>query len=233
MKGKIIEGEDNSVNNNSLIEGSWALQFQIGSNFNLSAFQGLAISAKRHYTANNALRLGVSINSLTMNKDESALSKSTSDTSSGKLSGDDISFSINIVGMYLRYITFHKNINVFYGFGPLIGYGYYFSEASYENEYLVNGSIYKSKSKNSSNSISFGTTGILGVEWFFSPEMSLHAEYGIEAFYHFYKSKRETKVELALSGSFQTAESTSESTSDVGAFQLKSTGVKFGISIYF
>lgn len=63
----------------------------------------------------------------------------------------------------------------------------------------------------------------------FSREMSLHAEYGVEAFYQFIKSKKEITEEYTLTGFIQNT----ELTLDVDAFQLKSTQVKFGISIYF
>ena len=48
---------------NSLKQSKFALQFQIGSNFNLQSFQGTTLSCKYHIFDKSALRAGISLSS--------------------------------------------------------------------------------------------------------------------------------------------------------------------------
>ena len=58
-----------SEKQNSLVAGSWSLQFRITDNFQLSSFQGATISAKRHFSEGRAIRFGMSLNGSVTDKE--------------------------------------------------------------------------------------------------------------------------------------------------------------------
>jgi len=74
---------------------------------------------------------------------------------------------------------------------------------------------------------SLGLTGLVGVEWFVSKSISLHAEYRISLGYS------QEKREYNRTTISQTGKSYITGNETIKFRQLSSDGVRFGLSVYF
>ncbi len=105
------------------------------------------------------------------------------------------------------------DIKFYYGYGPGLGFG-------------VNRRISEqTDAKSTMQSLSFVVEGIgyTGVEWFFQPSMSLHAEYGgaVRISHTRIKDKLESSGSEEVDNTYMTS------------FNLGGDGVRFGLSVYF
>jgi len=135
---------------NSLKKGMWAIQFAIGSNFNITNFDGMTFSLKSQLSPNSALRLGF----------RGSYEKTENDTNTA-INVINNSFGVNLVYMY--YLNPKKEFNIYgYAGGTYTYRGYSrHTEFSDDNNYQWE-------------------TGILlgaGAEFFVFEQMSLFAEY--------------------------------------------------------
>lgn len=188
-------------------KGKYALQFQITQNFSLSSFQGSIISGKYNFSENDAVRLGISINSNT--QDNNGLN--TYNNQSQKYSNINTSVVNNysIMVQYIKNNYYLSGINFYYGGGPNIGY--YYSESNYKDISQNNRAIERQWN--------YGINAIAGVEWYFINNMSLSAEYGI-LFNHFEDVKANTQINVG-------------SESKTNGFQVNAYSVRFGLAVYF
>lgn len=206
---------EESKANNSLKDGAWALQFQIGSNFTLNSFQGAVISAKRHYSDCIAVRVGVS-GSLEFGNSKYNLSDTTRTMALGENSFN--TQSISLVGQYLVYPSPDARINVFFGGGPVFTFSRRYNDS--KSISLEHYQVFISKGWG------VGGVGVFGVEWFASMEFSLHAEYDVSLQYFWDRGSSEYRLTQG-DRVLQTQENTSKS------WRFYANSVKFGLSVYF
>lgn len=220
-----VRTEAQTSNNNQLTEHSRAIQFQINSNFTLGSFQGAALSYKHHLQPSSALRVGVDL-SLNDANTEAAQKTFYSDTlrTSGNSTRDQSSVALQLNTQAIWYSESSLGILFFYGTGPFVG----FSRWHQEDESIsstVGFPQSKSTLEGTATTWSLGLTGLLGVEWFASKSISLHAEYGIRLGYAWTKNESSGNT---LATRYKT---TSEGTTT--SWQLSSNAVRFGLSVYF
>lgn len=190
-------GQD--VEQNSLKKFSRSIQFRLITNESdssggsmLKNFQGFSISGKFHLTNRDALRLGFTFTQVNLNGQKDIYYENTDvDTSFSRSylrieDSDDYRGGIDI--QYIRYISDGKTANLYLGCGPYS----HFSRMLIQYNYLR-----PSSESNESSSVdttgkafyqyylSFGFTGIIGIEWFPSKSISLHAEYGLSLEYKY------------------------------------------------
>ncbi|MGB7568063.1 MAG: outer membrane beta-barrel protein [Chitinivibrionales bacterium] len=162
-----------------------------------SLIPGTMISLKKMTNSTDALRItaGISAGINTYIPNNSA-SESKSD-----------SFSIGLYITKLKYAYRNKNLYLYYGYGPFGKYAYQFSGDSYEEM--------------TTNSFSGGLNGCIGVEWFFSKQFSLFAEYSLNATANY------SRVSNRLDGSNLVSNPTITK-----GFNLNPNSVLIGLSIY-
>jgi hypothetical protein len=162
-----------------------------------SLIPGTMISLKKMTNSTDALRItaGISAGSNTY-----IPNNSTNESKSN-------SFSIGLYITKLKYAYRNKNLYLYYGYGPFGKYAYQFSDDSYEEM--------------TTNSFSGGLNGCIGVEWFFSKQFSLFAEYSLNATANYSRvSKRINESNLVSNPTI------------TKGFNLNPNSVLIGLSIY-
>lgn len=188
-------------------KGSRALQFQINNNFSLSSFSGSAFSYKRQISENRAHRISLGIQNLLIN-----LSEPDSPNEEESLNFDS---NISTSFTWMNYLYPENDIKFYYGYGPGLHFGYQTSENEDVNI------------KTTQTTFNWGISGYgySGVEWFFHPSISLHAEY-----------------RALIRADFRTRENSilNKQTDDENTnkfkgniLSLSGNGVRFGLSVYF
>jgi hypothetical protein len=178
-----------------------ALQFGIQSDLVLGSFKGGDISFKRRLSPKSALRYGVSL-------------YYTGEDVSPK-QGDRHYFSSGISVLYQRYVNPSSPAKFYWTMGPYANLRYSYDLISSDIAYT----------ERTSKTISGGILGSIGVEWFATDVISLHAEYRMKAAYEWYRSEIEDKnvgkepLQIAWERRYFTLSSREE--------------VLFGISVYF
>jgi hypothetical protein len=205
---------------NSLQEGTWALQFTIDRDFQLSSFQGATISLKKHRSDGSAWRLGLGLALAFDRFEEFSLSKSI-----GKRDTDENSQAINIIIQKIVYLDPDASINFFYGYGPKASYSH---SNSKRTDTTPPPSIASSKREIALHSFSAGISGVVGVEWFATESISILAEYGTILAY---STSKRTSTSRSTSESGTTNISTTDKVSN--GFSLSADAVKFSLSAYF
>ncbi|MGM0739155.1 MAG: hypothetical protein ACQETM_08375 [Bacteroidota bacterium] len=219
-----------SSNRHSLTEGNRALQFQIGSNFQLSQFQGNVISYKRHRTDHSAWRMGISLGG--------SLSRSDNETEDAAISGDNINtqeqerkdrdLEITIRPQLQRYLPTSRAIRPYFSYGALAGYSYEYSESkAYSGQQEP--AILSNMRENTQHGARAGVTVNYGVEWFATSSISFLAEYGADLYYRY--SNLESVQDTYNVGGEQEMERRSSGIKH-GLF-LSPRPVRFGLSAYF
>ena len=193
------------------LDGKFALQFQIDGLYRLTSFQGSTLSGKYNFSDRDVVRLGISINITDSDRDNSINEIDT--TRVYYEYGEENRLDVRINTQYIRHISVINDISFFAGGGPFVSF-FSSDEASKVIRYGE-----EIDRKRTLDGFSFGLEFILGVEWMFYDNMTLSAEYGINADY----SKSDAKeVE---------GETIQESTSK--SYNLNYNRIKFGLSIYF
>jgi hypothetical protein len=222
---QLSNGQSSSPDEIPFTEHSRALQFQIASNFTLSSFQGATISYKYHLDPLTAVRVGLSLSFSSANQDENLNSYAADTLSDGSHNTlDQTGIGIQINAQQIWYQKNSTGILFFFGTGPVIG----FNRTSNNGQQIpspVTGSQQTYKTDGTGTTWSLGMTGVAGVEWFASKTISLHAEYGLT--FGYYWAKNESSSTFPGSGN----KSSSSATSTI--WKLSSTGVRFGMSVYF
>ncbi|MCK5075209.1 MAG: hypothetical protein KAR38_02485 [Calditrichia bacterium] len=196
-----------------------ALQFQVGSEFRLSSFQGTLISYQRILGENRALRVGISGSFI----DENHNSRSTylpADTSFNEVDTENYDTDFDFYLQYIFYKKSYSDIRFFYGAGPMVGV----SKGNSDREVNYNGNIFYSI-KDKSSGWSAGINGLCGVEWQLRKNVFLSAEY--RNLFYYTKRKNERKR------TFPDSEEIDFDVIKSDGFRLSSQNIIFGVSVYF
>lgn len=207
---------DSSNQINSLQKGSWSIQFQVGSNFNLNTFEDVSISLKKHFSSKFALRFGASFNA---NQEDQSVSYREFQTGyTGKdipVNRNNLSFTLLTKALY--YFNPKSKVNVYAGLGPFGTYSHNYYEYLYIDNYLE---------YNHTDTWSAGLNVILGCEVFPASYLSVLAEYSIAGAVS--KSDKKNNVKILPYGTiveYNYVESTN--------FSFKGNVVRLGVSLYF
>jgi hypothetical protein len=206
---------DSISNKNSLVEGAWAMQFQMSSYFTLSSFQGTIISVKKHLTDQSAIRFGVST-TLNISDDNAHRELITFSNYVNYNSYDNHLYRLSINSQYLYYLLGSTDVHLYVGSGPEIYYSWD------KSEYEGDTARYASRDISSG----FGMSGVIGVEWFATSSLSLHAEYSTIARYTWTDNKREFT-------NFNITKVPEIKWSSGNYFSLSPSYIKLGLSAYF
>jgi hypothetical protein len=193
------------------LDGKFALQFQINRDFQLSDFQGSTLSGKYHFSARDAVRLGLMVEFGDSDMETSSNLLDTINVNTSNI--DNSSFGITLNTQYIRYIKATDDISFFAGGGPFISY----STTSSNGELMRKDPFEKYKRTN--DSYSFGVDLLLGIEWWFHKYISLSAEYGMKFIYR----SRESIAEQGV-----LRQETTEN-----YFRITANSINFGITVYF
>lgn len=212
----------NDEQKNSLKEDIWALQFQIGDNFSLKAFQGFAIAAKKHFYNTSALRVGIGLKISAREEDKVTRMLPADTTRQTENLNSDVQ-SIDISIQYLFYPNPDADINVFFGAGPLLRY----TSNKIENERIYNYSSITEKFKTvfESHDLAIGASVLLGVEWFVSKNISFSGEYALSFEYY---TAQMTQTQSSLLSTYK-----NETKNNINDFKVYPLLVKLGLSVYF
>jgi hypothetical protein len=156
-------------NNNSLEAGAWSLQFKITDNFSLSTFTGSLVSLKRHFSPRSALRVGIGLSALQTDSEGEFSDPDTVFTDVGESSFTGVQVDLQ----YVRYTNPESRGSLFWGIGPTFQY----SKSDAMIDY--GGDTVDSRRRR----WSIGIIASLGVEWFPTKVIGIHAEYGLQGLY--------------------------------------------------
>jgi opacity protein-like surface antigen len=188
-----------------LVGGAWALQFRVSENFTLSTFEGSVVSLKRHYSPSTALRLGVS---LALRSSDETSGFSNPDTVNSRDLSDD-TYQLGFALHYLHYTNPGSRVTPFLGAGPAVSF----------NHSKRSTTVSDVEATQSYKYWSAGLSGVLGVEWFPSSSVGIHAEYGLSAKY----TKQTNDAEYMGQ----------KEDRDGHSWSLTGSSVLFGLSVYF
>ncbi len=169
---------------NSLVDGSWSMQFRIVNDFQLSSFEGTLISAKRHFSDKSAFRFGIAA--------DFSLENTDSDNIARYQDRDSYAFTLN--GQYIHYTSPGSAINFYLGIGPHLHYNSSMTETEEGNN----------TQKTSIHTLAFGAITSYGLEYFLTRQISLICEYG--AGLRYTTSRNETEANGLLSSETDTDE---------------------------
>jgi opacity protein-like surface antigen len=195
------------------LAGKYALQFQISQNFTLSNFLGSVISGKYHFTNNSAIRLGVTFSS-SMDNDGQNIDYQNS-TNSASYMAEQNGKSFDITAQYLVYPEVNKKILFYWGAGPRVAYTYSNNKTNHSSTGSPDNYITAK-----TNSWTVGVLGSAGVEWFFTSQMSILAEYGLSYVYSYSKREKTEGVNDRI-------------TDKNHNYSFGASIVRFGLSVYF
>jgi hypothetical protein len=202
----------------SLFDGSRALQFRITNDFVLYDFQGAALSAKKHFSGNSAIRLGADL----------FFDFSTEDVDSRIFSSDTINYTsdaeirvqrVMLELQYIHYVSAERKMKFFWGTGPTMLFNREITDTDYyDSRFDISHEL-----KNEDKSWGLGGSGILGVEWFATSYISFHTEYMLTVLYEWRKIRDDD-----VAGPDFTQIST-----ETSGFQAYASNIRFGLSLYF
>jgi hypothetical protein len=204
---------------------SWALQFRISPNFQLSTFQGATLGGKYHLTSATAIRGGIGITYV----DQAANSETKTYTGPSLLpnfgvgSTDNYSHSISVIGQYLWYFPGHRQFVFFCGSGPIYSYSSGFGKVK-----SFSGTNQTGEQKQRFHGWAIGIANAVGIEWFASERFSLHAELG----FSFYYSESRTIISQLQFPQTPTSLST-ENINTQKNWRWMNDGAVLGLSLYF
>jgi hypothetical protein len=193
---------------NSLIAGSWSLQFRITDDFQLSSFQGATVSAKRHLSDGRAIRFGASLSGSFTDEEHRSIDESA-DSTTFEYTTDENQQYVRFDVQYMIYPSPMKKLNVFFGVGPLFELSR--GETSGLGQWRLN-KIWR-----------FGLSGVLGVEWFATKRISFISEYSSSLTYDYLTTER--TFSIGDSSNYR-----NEDERQTLSFSYKS--IRFGLSLY-
>jgi len=208
----------------------WSLDFAIEKDFRLDAFLGTALSISRFITPSEKIRVGLST-SLGVSDFESDRRHYAADTLSyfNDYDNSKVNHSIQLSVQYLSYTSSNAPTSGYIGVGPLVQYDRLDQELveSYDDP---DSRTYHSVYRNST--VSVGVLASVGAEWFFSEHMSLHAEYGLQAFY-FWSTSSDQYGTTFHDPSLSYANYRNETSGSGHGWSVRGSKVLFGISVKF
>ncbi len=212
----------------SLDAGARALQFQVRGNFVLSDFQGAVLSAKYHLRDDAAIRFGLRARARSQESDQSSTrvigADSVGDMLQSESASDDVNYTIGLESQYVVYANVQDPIKLFAGAGPFIEYmRAAFEETNTAGDPNESGLIRDMRRTRST--VAGGITAVLGGEWFVTRYISLSAEYGLALGY--VRAEEEVRTE-AIRNRIETT----TVVRIIRAWDLRPSGVRFGLSLY-
>jgi hypothetical protein len=213
--GTYSQNKTDSVN--SLRSGKWGIQFELGSYVNPNYFEAVMFALKPVLSNHFAVKLGVSYDF--SNRDGNDMSNSL--VSPSEIKNENATVVAN--GQY--YFNPHEKIIFYLGLGMI--YKYDRSKSDYFFSYNSVGNVYSHKIYYSQKKWSAGAIGMLGIEWFLVPRISIIAEYDMTLTFGKYE-----KVDTEISTSIYENETKVDTEyKNVGEFRFNIA--KLGISAYF
>ncbi|MEX2456315.1 MAG: hypothetical protein WD381_03335 [Balneolaceae bacterium] len=182
--------------NHSLTEDAKALQFSITENFTLSSFEGNVFSYTWHSSDDRANRLSLGMQNWFLNE--------TDPNADAELSRN-VDIDLNLSYSRIHYTDIENDIKFYLGYGPGVHFTHHYRTSTSQDFY------------NTGVGVSFH--GLTGVQWFFHPSISMHAEYGASLQTQFIREKRENQQ--------------GDVNRNNNSFSLSGDGVRFGLSVYF
>ncbi|RKX69797.1 hypothetical protein DRP43_04025 [candidate division TA06 bacterium] len=214
-----IYGENQNLSN-SIHKGAQALQFQINKDFTLSSFQGSLVSYKWNSSDKTAWRIGLN---LYAEKQECSSDNTYQDTLTSEGDDNRKSCGIGITTQYVIYPYPEKDIQFYYGIGPIANYNYGKIKQKDIHISEPDERVISTTSKRISWSV--GASLIAGLEWFVKKNISIHTEYGISLKYEKYKETSHKKC--------SDSSDEREITNSAKRYLLNPMKVRFGLSVYF
>lgn len=193
-------------------DDSKCLQFQIGSDFQLSSFQGSTISFKKHISNSRAYRIGFTISGNI--EDRNDFTNFDNDSLDRRQIRNIYDFGINLTGQYLKYVPY-ENTYLYYGCGPQIIFSKTYQKSWLEVHTTGDWEPSSLASKNYDKIFQIGLVLVAGVEYFLSKSISIHGEYSQEVSYRYYWYKPSSGPNHIYH-----------------KYSFDSGGVKFGCSFY-
>ena len=212
------EGDD------ALMKGAQALQFKIYSHFTLSGFSGSTLSYQRFLKDRFALRIGLTLESVHRNTDES-VSYYEGEIEEWYDGGADLVYYDHDYSLAAQVLWYSGGppVSLYYGGG--LRFDYASSRDDHTSYYdSPDGLLVRFRTYEGS-SWGLGLTGTVGVQWLVTSFIALHAEYGLSLMYGS-GSRSVTSTEEPSGDEYRES---SEWTSP----ELRSHGVLFGLSVYF
>ena len=194
-----------------------AIQFGIGSSFNLSNFDGATIAYQRFLRPDLAWRLSVGADLL---HDSGDMSERRTGEHGFDESTDfsEWNHEISLASEWLAYRG--DQVAVFFGGGPRISY------LSRRDEYSYYSMEAWHLRRSDSESFGAGFQGALGIQWAAADWLALHAEYGARCTY-----SHEVREQVQWTEGED--EDYHRETTTFDRLFLDSRGVRFGLSAYF
>ena len=178
-EGSEEESEDEPPH--ALVDGAWALQFGIGSNFRLRSLDGSTLSFKRHTSAAQAWQIGVTLDGLYSDRSDEG------DNQSEVTDRQTVEFTAR----YLVYPMLNERpletIQLFGGAGPTVSFDR--SRADLAND----------DTASTRSILQAGLSGVLGGEWFVRERLSLSAAYISTLVYQRHR-QRDDRRDIASDG---------------------------------
>lgn len=212
---------------NPLAPGVRALQFQIGKDFELKAFDGMSVSFKKHTSAESAWRLGVMLD----------FAIDDLDAEIGRVDQEDVLVSSNEIDsngqglrvdlLRLQYPSPGKSVCWYWGVGPRARFSRFEEETMSVHGVLPGTETQLTREE--SHSWSVGALGVGGVEWFVADGVSLHAEYAASLEYG--AATRESESWRGEDGEPPTTHGASHNASH--GWDFGGTQAILGASLYF
>lgn len=222
-----------SVKNNALVPGTWAMQFQINKLFQSKNYNGFTFYGKYQNNRHNAVRAGFGLNFMNLKSADFVnlayigilLEDPRNVDTNTKYDYNSQQYSLTF--QFIEYPYINSNVLFYLGAGPDLGYSRNVLKANFSYTYPP---YYDS---NSLELWSVGIAGVLGAEWFFTRNMSISAEYDIIAEIEwgtldditgnvFYNSQTKTNTQQEI----RTGHNPSN-------FRISANNVEFGLSFYF
>ncbi|MBI2427530.1 MAG: hypothetical protein HYV29_01790 [Ignavibacteriales bacterium] len=206
---------------------AWGMQFRIGPNLSLGSFNGMMVSLKKHISETSALRIGIGVEFYDRDMTEDLMDY-RADSLIAKRWYDNTNNStfITVVSQYVWMFPSGNSVDFFIACGPTIGYEVYDNDDKAREETIPNTETSIDYSTEYTSWL-YGMTNSIGVEWFASKDLSLHAEYEASLVYTTVERKTEVlnTINNPDSKSFQKLHQ--------HAWRLENNLVKFGLTVYF
>jgi len=195
---------------NSLVQGAWAVEFGISNNFTLQTFSGSLISIEGQFWSSSSIRLGLG---LSLAQDDYSDEFGSPDTLIAR-NGDRTARGVSLQAQYVRYAAPEGRTSLYWGIGPSFSYSKSEDNGSFSQDGVTLDDSYKSWS--------VGALASLGVVWFPTRTLGVHAEYGLRGSYE------SRDYERTISGDIP-----SQGKGDANGWRVGGAGVLFGLSAYF
>lgn len=202
---------------NSLRGGKWAIQFELGSYINPNYFEAVMFAVKPVLNKHFAAKFGVSYDFSNNDGND----KSNGQTSPSESKNENATLIAN-----LQYYFNPQDEVVFYtGLGSI--YKYNRSKYDYFYSSSNSGNLFTHKYNTSEKKWSAGAIGMVGIEWFLSPRISIIAEYDVTLTfgkYEYVQTERSNSI-------YENTISVKTEYDDINDFSFNIA--KLGVSVYF